>query len=165
VNGWSFVALGTPGPQGSKAFKGMRGGHAILVESSKKVKPWREAVKAACPAEPILDGPLSVVMVFTLHRPTSARKSEVAPFRTPDLSKLCRSTEDAITDAGLWADDARVQRYERLAKVWSGYDEDALETPGVVVAACERGVNWPRFLHELLAGALYQHRKEFNALR
>jgi Holliday junction resolvase RusA-like endonuclease len=26
----------------------------------------------------------------------------------PDLDKLCRAVADAITDAGLWADDAQV---------------------------------------------------------
>ncbi len=39
------------------------------------------------------------------------------PYRIPDLSKLLRGIEDAITEAGLWADDARVAEYVRLAKV------------------------------------------------
>ena len=47
------------------------------------------------------------------------------------------STEDAITEAGLWADDARVADYHRLAKVWAGFDDDALPVPGVAVAAVE----------------------------
>ena len=52
-------------------------------------------------------------------------------FANPDLSKLLRSTEDALTDAGLWADDARVVEYERLAKVYPGEDPEALPVPGV----------------------------------
>lgn len=137
MNAWAFYALGTPGPQGSKIRT-----RFSMRESSEKVGPWREAVKAAAPTiERPLDGPLVVRMVFTLARPKSARKTDVAPFRTPDISKLARSTEDAITDAGLWADDARVVEYQRLAKVWWEFDDEALPVPGVVVAAIE-AVSW-----------------------
>ena len=157
---WGFVALGTPAPQGSKSFKGMAGGHAILAESSKKVLPWREAVKAAAPAGPTLDGPLVVVMVFTLARPKSAKKSETTPYRTPDLSKLCRATEDALTDAGLWADDARVAEYVRLAKVWSGFDPLALCTPGVVVVAAEIATEAPFAMPVWTAADLVEKHRE-----
>lgn len=127
---------GIPGPQGSKAFKGMRGGHAVLVESSKKVKPWREDVKAA--AEIVragrapLDCPLRLTMVFTLPKPASApKRRQTWPMRTPDLSKLARSTEDALTQAGIWRDDARVVEYGLLAKRYPGEGRGALEAPGV----------------------------------
>lgn len=139
--GWVFIALGLPAPQGSKAFKGMAGGHAILVESSKRVKPWRESVlTSAFGIGPRLDGPILARMIFTLPRPKSAPRRVRSPWRTPDLSKLARSTEDAITGAGLWADDARVVAYERLAKVYPGFDAESLPVPGVVVAAVPAGV-------------------------
>jgi crossover junction endodeoxyribonuclease RusA len=128
---------GTPGPQGSKSYKGQsKKGHAILVESSKKVKPWRQDVKAAAEAvragrDP-LDCPLRLHMVFTLPKPSSAPKRRTTwPMRTPDLSKLARSTEDALTDAGIWADDARVVEYGLLAKRYPGEGRGALEAPGV----------------------------------
>lgn len=138
MSGWSFVAYGTPAPQGSKRHVG----RGVMIESSKAVKPWREDVKHAALAArdqgaPCLDGPLLVRMVFTLRRPKSAPKRLTIPATTPDLSKLCRSTEDAITTAGLWADDARAADYVRLAKVWTGYDDDALPMPGVRVAAVQ----------------------------
>lgn len=116
----TIKALGIPGPQGSKSFKGMRGGKAIMVESSKKVKPWRVAVGwAAHEAMQALQspekstwfprcGPLSVTMVFTLPRPKSAPKSRMWPDRKPDLDKLIRSTCDALTDSGVIEDDARI---------------------------------------------------------
>lgn len=126
-----------------------------MVESSAKLRPWREAVKAAAyGAGPLLDGPLAVQMVFTLPRPKSAPKRDTTPYRTPDLSKLARSTEDAITDAGLWSDDARVSEYVRLAKVWSGHDPDALPVPGVVIACVERDGTWRVLLDRLFAAAL-----------
>lgn len=132
MTGFAFAAFGTPGPQGSK----IRTKFAMR-ESSDKVAPWREAVKAAAPSiEAPLDGPLVVRMIFTLARPKSARKTDVAPYRTPDISKLARSTEDAITDVGLWADDARVVGYDGLWKVWWGYAVEALPVPGVIVACC-----------------------------
>jgi Holliday junction resolvase RusA-like endonuclease len=133
VTAIGFHVVGTPAPQGSKRHVG----NGVMVESSKKVKPWRQDVVAAAllhrPAVP-LDGPLFAYMVFTLPKPKSAVKSRTAPDRTPDLSKLLRSTEDALTTAGLWADDARVVEYLRAAKVWWGHDSDALPVPGALIA-------------------------------
>ena len=132
-----ITVRGSPAPQGSKSFKGIHGGHAVLAESSKKVKPWRQDVKAAGEAlmqgRPPLDGPLVVSMTFTVPKPISAPKTRRTwPMRMPDLSKLVRSTEDALTDAGVWADDARVVRCT-AAKVYPGEGEDSLQSPGCVV--------------------------------
>jgi Holliday junction resolvase RusA-like endonuclease len=124
--------FGRPAPQGSKRHVGK----GVMVESSKHVKPWRDDVKAAAEyALPDdwtpLDGPLVVVMVFTVAKPLSAPKRRLTwPCRLPDLSKLVRSTEDALTAAGVWADDARVVEYQRTAKVYPGEDEYALHRPG-----------------------------------
>lgn len=135
------IVYGSPGPQGSKKFVGhaKSTGRAILVESSKKVKPWRSDVKDAAQAivaqhqlQAPLDGPLIVSMVFTMPKPASAPKKRTTyPDKKPDLSKLVRSTEDALSDAGLWVDDARVVEYTRLAKVFPGEDPQALNSPGV----------------------------------
>jgi Holliday junction resolvase RusA-like endonuclease len=129
--GVSVIVFGHPAPQGSKRHVG--GG--VMVESSKAVKPWREAVKSAAldvmAGQVPLDGPLVVRMVFTLRKPASApKRRRTWPDRTPDLSKLARATEDALTDAGVWADDARVVEYERLAKVFPGEDWEGLHIPG-----------------------------------
>lgn len=133
-----IVVYGVPAPQGSKRFLGVRGGRGIMVESSSRTKPWRESVKSAAiearNGAPPLDGPLSVRMVFTLPKPSSApKRRRTYPQRKPDLSKLARSTEDALTDSGLISDDARIVEYERLAKVFPGEDPDALEAPGVLI--------------------------------
>lgn len=157
-----IVAYGQPAPQGSKnAFRNQHTGRIQQVESSKRVKPWRDDVKAAAervvaglvrPGEDWapLDGPLAVRMVFTVARPaghygtgrntgTVRASAPHRPAGTPDLSKLARSTEDALTAAGLWRDDARVVEYGRLAKVYSGEDRDALDRPGVRITV-ERAV-------------------------
>jgi crossover junction endodeoxyribonuclease RusA len=135
-----IIAYGTPAPQGSKRFVGhAKNGRGILVESSAKVKPWREIVHNAAVAaragRPPIDAAVLVRMVFTVPKPASAPKTRrTYPCRMPDLSKLCRSTEDALTTAGIWKDDARAVDYGRLAKVYPGEDPDALEAPGVRIS-------------------------------
>lgn len=133
-----IIVYGHPAPQGSKRSLGKRGGKNIMIESSKYVKPWREAVKFAAlevrRGRAPLDEPLEVRMVFTLMKPESApKRRQTFPCRTPDLSKLARSTEDALTDAGVIKDDARIVEYLRLAKVYPNEDPEALDTPGVII--------------------------------
>ncbi len=133
-----FVVYGSPAPQGSKKFVGIKGGRGMMVESSKRVKPWRQDVKAEAErvrgGNPPMDGPLAVRMVFTMPKPTSVpKRRKIWAMKKPDLSKLARSTEDALVDAGLISDDSRIVEYERLAKVYPGEDPDALEAPGVLI--------------------------------
>ncbi len=117
--------FGTPAPQGSKRHVG----RGVMVESSKAVKPWREAVKYAAlvlyadaktpPGEWMRTGPVLVDVTFTLTRPRShyhtGRNAQllrdgapVYPAGKPDLDKLLRSTMDALGDAGVFRDDAQV---------------------------------------------------------
>lgn len=135
---------GRPAPQGSKRHVG----HGRMIEMSKHVGNWRDDVRCAA-LEAIadhrygggannawtpLDGPLIVRMVFTVAKPKSAPKTRRTwPCTMPDISKLCRATEDAITSAGIWRDDARVTEYERLAKCYPGEDPDALDRPGALI--------------------------------
>ncbi len=119
-----ITVLGTPGPQGSKNVNR----HGAVYEVSKRVKPWREAVKSAAldminvtPGWVMMDGPLVLMVTFYSNRPKShyrtGRNAHLLkdsapdyPTGAPDLSKLIRSTEDALTDAGVWRDDSRVVR-------------------------------------------------------
>lgn len=147
----TITVFGQPAPQGSKRFVGhAKSGRGIMIESSAKVKPWRQDVKSAALEEverinrccllpeAKLYGPLSVHMIFTVPKPKSAPKSRRTwPDRKPDLSKLVRSTEDALTDAGVWEDDARIIRCV-ASKVYPGEGTDALNTPGAVIRI-ERG--------------------------
>lgn len=110
-----------------------KSGRGILVESCAAVKDWREAVKwaardamAGMPA-PAIAGPIDVCMTFLMPRPKCA-KSGAAACKKPDLSKLVRSTEDALTDAGVWEDDARVVLCVASKRYVSGG-----EVPGAVI--------------------------------
>lgn len=147
-----FTVYGQPAAQGSKRYVGHRRGadgreRAVLIEQSKRVKPWRrnvaDAAVLARPAE-LFDGPLVADMVFSFARPAGhfgtgrnagvlKASAPLAPAVAPDLSKLARSTEDALT-AIVWKDDSRVVAYGRLAKVYAGSDDpDALAEPGAVI--------------------------------
>ncbi|WP_308065641.1 RusA family crossover junction endodeoxyribonuclease [Streptomyces scabiei] len=143
---FSLTVYGIPGPQGSKTVKGKRRtttGKLVpnLVESSKKVKPWRDAVEDAAKVRILLqrgrfvklDGPLEAAMFFTLPAPQKMPKDRVAATVYPDLSKLLRSTEDALTKAGVWADDARVIGYRALRKTYTSLGPHALARPGVTL--------------------------------
>lgn len=136
----TITVYGTPAPQGSKRAFAVRGkggvptGRVAVIESSHdRVKSWRQAViDELRDAHRTLDGPLLVEMTFFLSRPkghygsgrNAGKLRDSAPRRPhgkPDLSKLLRATEDAITDAGLWADDAQVVQYGLLAKCYADY--------------------------------------------
>ena len=105
-----IIVRGTPAPQGSKRHVG--GGR--MVEQSKAVGPWREAVRGETqramghlvPAE----GPLSVLINFYLPRPKSLAKSVTLPAKRPDLDKLARAVLDGLTEGGAWLDDGQVVR-------------------------------------------------------
>ncbi len=122
----------TPGPQGSKRHVG----NGVMIESSAKVKPWREAIKWAVieagGARTIL-GPIELDLYFTVRKPKSApKKRRTWPDRKPDLDKLCRSTFDALTSSGVIEDDARVVRCLSM-KVFPGEHIHALDVPGAVI--------------------------------
>jgi len=103
----------TPAPQGSKRHVG--GGR--MVESSPKLKPWREAVRSEALATglAISAEPIYLHLLFRFRRPKGhyTTKGELKPsariehITRPDLDKLCRSTLDALTGT-LFHDDAQV---------------------------------------------------------
>lgn len=147
----SVVVIGQPAPQGSKRHVGK----GVMVESSKAVKPWREAVKFAArnhgsliigdttgPSMPMPETfscPLRVEVTFTLPKPKSAPKTRrTVPAKRPDIDKLLRSTLDALTDAGVWADDGLIVEVVGR-KTYPGHDEhpEALTVPGALIRIYE----------------------------
>lgn len=111
----SYFVEGEPAPQGSKnGF--IKSGRVVMVESSKKLKPWRHAVatqtleartkKWANPEEFVMTGPVEVGLVFHLPRPKTVTRKW--PSVKPDCDKLVRSVLDGITSGGLWKDDSLV---------------------------------------------------------
>jgi len=148
-----ITVYGTPAPQGSKRHVG----NGVMVESSKKVKPWREDVRAAAlhllntapidgEARLILQAkngtPLDVHITFSLPRPKghygSGRNfylvrgsAPVWPAGRPDIDKLVRSTLDALGSAGIYHDDAQIV-WLKATKVYVG-GVGALDRPGAII--------------------------------
>ena len=132
----TFTVIGTPAPQGSKRHVG----RGIMIESSKKLKPWRDSVTHAAMAAhqgaAALDCACVLSVYFFFIRPKSGKK-EGSPRRKPDLDKLLRSTMDAITAAGVWSDDSRVVRIfasKRFADQWKH------QVPGAQIEILEEGI-------------------------
>jgi Holliday junction resolvase RusA-like endonuclease len=125
---------GAPAPQGSKVAFSRKGSRKVVMleQTRKTLDPWRRAVTLQARRQyrrPVpLDVPLSVGMMFVLARPRTVRRPH--PSVTPDLSKLVRAVEDALTDAGVWRDDALVVRYHELEKRYAAAGEE----PGVRVS-------------------------------
>jgi crossover junction endodeoxyribonuclease RusA len=99
---------GIPAPQGSKRHVG--GGR--MVEVSRAVGPWREAVRAetqrvAGTGGPVR-GPVRVVIVFRLPRPKTTPAYIRHPAKRPDLDKLVRAVLDGLVAGGAIADDSQV---------------------------------------------------------
>ena len=108
----------------------------LLLEFTKLARPFTlaEVFDFRPRGVPALDCALSVRMIFTLPKPKSApKRKRIYAMRKPDVSKLARSTEDALTTAMIWSDDSRVAEYSRLAKVYPGEDPESLKSPGVII--------------------------------
>jgi crossover junction endodeoxyribonuclease RusA len=103
---------GVPGAQGSKRHVG--GGR--MIESSKKVGPWRDAVTAAViqareASSAYFEDAVRLTVTFIMPRKGEPKGWTRHHTRAPDLDKLVRSTCDAITIAAAWKDDSRVVEF------------------------------------------------------
>lgn len=140
-----FFCPGIGRPKGSKRLVRTRRGRTLLLEDSKRERPWSSSVTAA--AAEVMRGrdrfacaPLAALMVFGFARPKShyTRKGlrpDAPRWHTskPDASKLARSVEDALNGV-VWDDDSRVAQLA-VCKPYVELDE----LPGVAVAVVPAG--------------------------
>lgn len=110
-----FSVFGKPEPGGSKKgfpVKRQTGGIGVaIVDANPRVKAWQKTVRAAAEkamkreGQEIMTGPLQVCMVFWLTKPKTVTRE--LPTARPDVLKLARAAEDALTGV-VWKDDAQI---------------------------------------------------------
>lgn len=142
----TFTVQGAAAPQGSKRHLG----HGVMIESSKRVKPWRSDVRDAAyeamhrvkPPEnlaflPALTAPVKVAVEFVYRRPAghflsdgaslsaAGRRAGYPPGRGSksggDLDKLVRAILDSLSGI-VFVDDGQVVDI-RATKVYGPRDE------------------------------------------
>jgi Holliday junction resolvase RusA-like endonuclease len=146
-----FAVLGKPEPAGSKSsfvptnrrtgqpYRGP-GGRIIVntVDANPKAKGWQKLVADTAEnyrPDELLDGPLRLTLSFFRKRPEGHFNSKgelnkeglahPCPATRPDVLKLARGVEDALTGI-IWTDDSRVVR-EVLSKDWSDVESVVIE--------------------------------------
>ena len=134
TRGVAFVVHGTPAPQGSaKAF--VVGKRAVVTHDNKQTQPWRAAVTAVAKAahagaEPI-NTPVSVALTVYVQKPR-ATKFRAYPAGSPDLDKYQRAVGDALEQAGVLTNDARIVHWDPW-KRWATEDNP----PGALITITE----------------------------
>ena len=132
-----FRVVGIPAPQGSKTLTR----YGALMESGKKVKPWRQdvihAALEAYAGNPFNE-PVSVSIEFIFPRPKShygtGKNSETIKPKAPlfctsktngDIDKVCRSTFDALSvssGGSVIMDDSLVVSVKALKRYAARYE-------------------------------------------
>lgn len=151
-----FDVDGTPAPGGSKnAFRNRCTGRIVVVDAGgKRNRDWRAAVaaagRAAMAGRDMPAPPLMLTVVFRMPRPQAhlnrhgklRRSSPVLPVSRPDLTKLLRSTEDALTGI-VYADDAAIAE-QWVAKLYAHPNEKpgARITVSSIKVSRADGISW-----------------------
>lgn len=128
-----FFVPGIPATAGSKTgIFNKKLNRVLMVPANKRQKPWMAVVRtfamAAMQANSIpITGPIELALTFALPRPKghfgSGARSEIVkksappyPITKPDLTKLIRAVEDALTGI-CWKDDSQVV-WQQARKVY-----------------------------------------------
>ena len=116
----SFFVPGKAAPQGSKRHVGK----GRLIESSEDLPAWRAAVtsaaKAAHTGNAPIDAPVSVALTVYVQKPRTTR-FRAYPAGPPDLDKYQRGVGDALEQAGVLTNDARIVHWDPW-KLWATED-------------------------------------------
>lgn len=115
----SFFVEGIPAPQGSKRHVG----RGRMIESSKKVAPWRKQVanESRKHFDKPINAPTCISILFVMPRPKSwGRKRQDPMVQRPDLDKLVRAVCDALTGVAI-DDDSQITRIHAM-KVRAEHD-------------------------------------------
>lgn len=128
-----FTVYGQPQSAGSKRafpFRKRNGGLGVAVsDDNPKSAGWKDLVAAAAQQHrprKLIEGPISVLFSFVRVRPgghfntkgklNKKGRAALRPTTKPDVLKLARAVEDALTGI-VWKDDAQIVD-ESLEKIW-----------------------------------------------
>lgn len=143
--GESYVVYGSAKPAGSKRafrYRAKSGGHKIAItDANPNSRDWKtivsQAVGDARGGQSLLSGPLSLSLVFVVARPKGhfgkrglLPSAPSHPAKRPDLLKLARAVEDALTGV-VWRDDSQIVT-EVLNKVYGNPERVEISIQGVV---------------------------------
>lgn len=147
ITATAFVVDGDPAAQGSKRLVSLRSGRSVMLENSRKVKPWRSAVAAAARAAqcPLRSGDVLMCVRVRFSRPKSHFTSTgairaAAPVRPgyADCDKLARAVCDALT--GIAYHDDRQVACLSIEREWS--DPGAGNGAVVMLSDAPRAGDW-----------------------
>ena len=139
MKGVTIYVSGDPAAQGSKRLVSTKAGRTIMLESSKKLRPWRAAVSEAarefkCPT---FVGDVAMRVRVRFVRPASHFRKDgsmkpAAPSRPgkADCDKLLRGICDALT--GIAYQDDRQVASVAIERVWCSVGQD----PGATIDVC-----------------------------
>ena len=123
----TFFVPGIPAPQGSKSFKGFRGGKPVLAESSKALPKWRRTVRETAAVNVTRDAALfptqaaAIHLEFAMPRPKYAIGKLLPAVKRPDTDKLTRAVLDSLSGV-IYKDDNQVTDL-RVTKRLASSDE------------------------------------------
>jgi len=150
---FEFYVYGKAATAGSKkAFYNKKTQRAMLAPANANQKPWMDSVRAAFldkyEGTPKMQGPVLLMLTFYFFRPgnhygTGRNASRLKPWATkmsykatrPDLTKLLRAVEDALTGFA-WQDDAQVVQ-QKVEKRYCSEHGGPGHGPGVAVLVSE----------------------------
>jgi len=137
---------GNPRPQGSISM--FKVGNKTAARYPPAVWDWRHQVQQAAVNtlgdDPPFPGPVQLILAFDLSRPGShlgtGKNAGIVkpsapgwPTPAPDLDKLVRCINDALTDAGIWRDDSQVVAIHALKRYLGFPNQSTNGTPGVLI--------------------------------
>jgi len=124
----NFFVPGRPAPQGSKKSVG----RGRFIGAPEYLPAWRHAVTelaiyaATEHGWDVIDGPVSLEVVFYLERPSTIKVNKRPhPIVPPDVDKLVRAVSDALSDAGVWHDDSQVVKLVAFKRYADNHEQGA----------------------------------------
>ena len=121
----SLVVLGKPIAQ-PRHRATCRGGYAtIYLPRDHPVHDYKARIKVVAGTKPIkrIEGPVRLDLLFAFAQPKGRKRQ--FKISKPDLDNLEKAVMDALTDAGVWCDDAQVVE-KHSTKVYGATDATSI---------------------------------------